>query len=118
MKALTISLIVLSVLIGAIADGFNQRGFKVLGHLLEAAEKPALLLAGLFSGTWIVLIPYVAYRVALFDITRNLAKGDPIFYMGTSSIWDRVVGKWNRWGVLFGRVIFLIFAISVSILEL
>ena len=115
MKALNISLVVLSVILGATADGFNQGGRKPLGHALEAAEKVALILAGLFSGSWIVLPSYIAFRVSIFDILRNLAKGDPVFYLGTSSIWDRVLRKVPTHGLTFIRVIFLIFAISVSI---
>ena len=115
MKALNISLVVLAVILGATADGFNERGRKTLGHALEAAEKVALLCAGLFSGTWLVLVSYVAFRVALFDIIRNLSKGDPIFYLGTSSIWDRFFRQYPIFGVTFMRVIFLTLAISVSL---
>ncbi len=115
MKALNISLVVMAVILGACADGFNNRGLKVLGHPLEAAEKVALLCAGLFSGTWLVLIAYTAYRVAFFDYIRNISKGDPFFYVGTSSIWDRILSKYPVSGVTCSRAIFLVLAISISL---
>ena len=107
--------IITSVMLAAMADGFNDRGWKDAGHTLEAVEKVTLLLGGLFSGTWIVVIAYVAFRVALFDLIRNLAKGDPILYLGQASLWDRFFSMWQPVGLIFTRVLFLTLAISVSI---
>ncbi len=113
-----IALLILSVFIGACADGFNERGWKNAGHNIEALEKPVLLLAGLLSGTWIVVLAYAAYRVALFDPAKNLAKGDPILYTGTVGWWDKFLSRQPKGGVVFGRVIFLGFAIALSIIYL
>lgn len=113
-----IILIVLAVVLGAIADGLNESRKKSIGHPVEALEKVALLCAGIFSGTWIVLISYIAFRVVLFDYVKNLAKGQPLLYLGDSSAWDRFLKKQQPIGVVFGRVIFLVFAISVSIRHL
>jgi len=115
---INISLIVASVCIGAIADGLNERGMKSIGHPAEALEKVTLLLAGLLSGTWIVLISYIAFRVAIFDYVKNIAKKQPILYLGTVSMWDRFFSKWQPVGLIFMRVLFLTLAISVSLRHL
>lgn len=111
-------LIIASVILGASADGFNEKGQKGLGHNLEALEKATLLLGGLLSGTWIVVLVYSAFRVALFDPTKNLAKGDPILYAGTIGWWDKFISKQPKIPVIFGRAVFLTFAIAVSIIYL
>ena len=103
---------------GAIADGLNENNKKSIGHPVEALEKVTLLLAGLLSGTWIVLITYTAYRVVLFDYVKNLVKGDPILYLGDLGIWDRFFSKQRPGGVIFMRVLFLALAIETSIVYL
>jgi len=113
-----ISLMVLSVTIGAIADGFNERGWTNWGHPIEALEKPLLLLAGLLSGSWIIIISYVAFRIALFDPIKNIAKGQKWSYFGDSCWWDRFLSKQMLFGVTLGRIIFLAFAIWFTLKEL
>jgi len=115
MKALSISLVVLAIILGATADGFNHGGRKPLGHALEALEKVALILSGLFSGTWLVLVSYIAFRASFFDYIRNISAGDPFFYVGTSSYWDGFLSKFPTHGVTFTRVIFLALAVSISL---
>ena len=118
-RSLTISLLLLlSVTIGAMADGFNEKGRTDLGHSLEALEKVFLLFTGLFAGSWEVLLAYVGFRIAFFDILKNLAKGDKWSYLGDSCWWDRFLKKHPVHGVVFGRVIFLVFGISVTIMYL
>jgi len=112
-----IIILILAVLHGAVADGLNERGKTEWGHPIEAAEKVYLLIGGVIAGQWIIVISYVAFRVALFDIVKNLAKGDEWYYLGDSHWWDRTLSQWNPKGVLFGRVIFLIFAIGFTIRE-
>ena len=115
---LNISLIIGSIILAALADGLNDRGYKVIGHILEALEKPCLILAGLFSGTWLVLIVYIGYRVFLFDYIRNIAAGDKLTYFGTTSLWDKFFRKYPWHGVLFAKILFLVLAITLSIREL
>ena len=108
---------VLSVAFGAVADGFNERGLKNIGHPIEALEKIVLLIGGLLSGSWLIVISYIAFRISIFDIVKNLAKGDPVFYLGDSNIWDKFLRKFPVHGVTFARVIFLSFAIGFTIKE-
>ena len=109
---------ILSVLAGAIADGLNESGKTSVGHPIEALEKPLLLLAGLLSGSWIIIISYVAFRIALFDPIKNIAKGQKWSYFGVSCWWDRFLSKQMLFGVTLGRVIFLAFAIGFTLIEL
>ena len=111
-------LLIASVLLGAIADGLNERGATEWGHPVEAAEKVTLLLSGVLSGTWLVVIAYVAFRIALFDIIKNLAKGQHWLYLGDSNWWDKILKRQHPGGVTFGRVIVLIFAIGFTIKEI
>lgn len=112
-----ILLLVLSVIAGAMADGFNENNHKNIGHPVEALEKVLLLVAGVVSHSWIIIFPYTAFRIALFDYTKNLTKGQPLLYLGDSNWWDRFLKKQQPLGVIFGRIIFLTFAISFTILE-
>ena len=113
----TISLLIACVFAGAIADGLNERGKKDLGHPVEALEKVLMLLTGVLSGTWLIIISYAAFRISLFDTVKNIAKGNHIFYLGNSNVWDRFLRKIPVHGVTFTRVIFLAFAIGFTIIE-
>lgn len=113
-----ISLIILAVAFGAAADGFNEKYLTDLGHPLEAFEKVFLLMAGLVSGSWLVIISYTAFRISIFDIIKNLVKGDPWSYLGDSCWWDRFLSKYPVSGVTFARIIVLAFAVGFTIKEL
>ena len=113
-----ISLMILSVALGAVADGFNERRWTNWGHPIEASEKVALILAGILSGSWLIIISYIAFRVSIFDIVKNIAKGQKWSYLGDSCWWDRFLKKFPVSGVTFARVIFLAFAIGFTLIEL
>lgn len=116
----TIMLMLLSVGCGAVADGMNENGERSIGHPIEAAEKVLLLLAGVLTGSWLILISYTAFRVSLFDILKNIAKGQKWSYMSEAEdapLWDRFLSKYPVFGVTFGRIIFLAFAIGFTIKE-
>lgn len=115
-----ISGLVLAVACGAVADGFNEKGQTKIGHPVEAVEKVLLLLMGLCSGSWMVVISYTAFRVALFDPLKNIAKGQKWSYLSEDEdapLWDRFLSKYPVSGVTFARVIFLAFAIGFTIKE-
>jgi len=117
MPAVYITLLTLSVIIGAVADGLNEKGSGDAGHFVEMFEKPLLLIAGVLMESWIVIFPYVAFRVAFFDIIKNLAKGQKWSYVGDVGWWDKTLKRIPTHGVTFCRVIFLIFAVAFTILE-
>ena len=113
---LNISVLIVAVLFGAVADGFNERGWKDAGHWLEPMEKPVLILGGALMG-WMALIPYIAFRVSLFDPVKNLARGQKWNYVGEVGWWDGLLSKIPPHGVVFIRVIFLVFAVGFTIRE-
>ena len=120
-QASHILLFVLAVACGAIADGLNEKGVKKVGHPVEGAEKVLLLITGVVLNTWLILIAYVAYRVALFDPIKNISKGQKWYYMSKDEdapLWDRVLSKVPTHGLTFIRVIFLAFAVAFTIKEL
>ncbi len=117
MTAYIISFMVLAVALGAVADGFNERGWTKIGHPVEALEKVVLLFGGLYSGSWLIVISYTAFRISIFDLVKNLTKGDPLFYLGDKNWWDIFLSKFPAHGVTFARVIVLIFAIGFTIKE-
>ena len=108
-----LGLIILAVVIGAVADGFNDKN-KNLGHLFQPLEKPMLIIIGILSG-WIGIISYIAFRVALFDYARNLAAGQKLLYIGDVGYWDKFLKKQQPFGIIFGRVIFLTLGIFVTL---
>ena len=112
-------LYILSILCGASGDGLNDSGKKTAGHILKALEVLCLLIVVLYytGGFGWLIAAYIALRVALFDVVYNLTSGKPLCYHGTSSLWDKFVGWFNPpcWAELFGRVVFLIFAIVIPL---
>lgn len=114
-----IIILILSVFAGAIADGLTEKGSTNWGHNVELFEKPLLLIAGVLAGTWTVILAYVGFRIAFFDYTKNLAKGDSFFYHGTVGWWDNMLRKNPSIpGEVFGRLVFLAFGIAFTILEI
>ena len=112
------------ITIGATADGLNLVGPKIWGHNFEAIEILLLISGALIfklSGwrNWVALVlSYTFLRVAGFDYIHNLVIGESWDYLGTSSWWDKVLSRQVPGGLLFGRVIFLIAGISITIKEL
>jgi len=112
-----IALLVLAVALGAVADALNENGDTNTGHWVEAMEKPVLILSGFVSGSWLIIVSYIAFRASLFDILKNLFKGDKWSYLGDSNAWDRFLKKYPVAGVTFARVVVLAFAIGFTIKE-
>ena len=115
MTALIIILYLITCVIsGAMADGLNEKGKKDWGHPLEALSI-LLLLSGafIFELNWTYIVAYTCFRIAFFDYAKNLTKGDPLFYLGTSNVWDRFFRQFPSHGVTFMRIIFLAVAISI-----
>jgi hypothetical protein len=118
-----------SIIFGAVGDGLDDRGKKPVGHAFKAAEV-ALLLAS----PWILPLnqmsmgevidygmvyagSYWLLRMGLFDVIRNIAKGDSPSYIGSSSLWGKFLRKLNAptWGYWIGRGIFTIVGTSLPI---
>lgn len=47
---------------------------------------------------WIYVAGYVLLRFALFDIIHNVSAGLPVFYIGTTKLFDIIMAKLVSWG--------------------
>jgi len=131
MTTLTIILIILTIIIGAMSDGFNDSKKKVVGHILAAVETLGLICIGALvmfgdegSRYWfierliLIVLSYGLIRAALFDFAYNLSRGISLFYLGDSSLWDRFMKKFPPSGVTFARFVFILIGIFIIINEL
>jgi len=120
---LIIIYLLISVIVGAVSDGLNDEGVKILGHALGSAEI-VLLISGAFlfrleRRSWIpYLVAYVSFRILAFDYTYNITRGLDILYLGSSSVWDLFFSKQYPGGILFGRVIFAALGVGLTFNEL
>lgn len=92
---LVVSLILLAlVALDAIGDGFRWIGKQVAHHIVEGIRE--LIWASLvayFMGVWVIIPMYVLARIAIFDPIINLVAGKGINYVGSNSLYDRIL-KW------------------------
>jgi hypothetical protein len=113
-------LIILSILLAATGDGFNDSDRKTVGHVLRALSVLSLLLVPLYytGGFGWLIAAYILLRVGLFDITYNIVRKLPICFIGTTSLWDKFVMLFNPpcWAMLFGRIM-CIFAGTIIIIQ-
>jgi len=120
LSIIALIVVISSLIVGALGDGWNDKGKKVLGHAFKAAEiailvaSPFLLDVELRDALPYALV-YLFGRVALFDIVRNLARGEKITYVGDSSIWDRLIKRIPGHGMMFYRGIALIASIGLGL---
>ena len=47
---------------------------------------------------WKLIIGIILVRFALFDVIWNISAGQPIFYYGTTKLYDRIMFKLGSWG--------------------
>jgi hypothetical protein len=112
-----------TVIVGAVSDGLNDEGVKILGHVLGSVEI-VLLISGAFlfrleRKAWIAyLVAYTSFRIFAFDYSYNITRGLDILYMGSSSFWDLFFSKQYPGGLLFGRVLFAALGVGVTFKEL
>jgi len=93
-------LYILSIFGGAAGDGLHHRGNKLLAHPLKLLQPVALLILVVltlivrpdYDGYQLALIAYSYFilRFSLFDYIWNLFAGEDIFYIGNSSLYDKV----------------------------
>ena len=112
---------ILSILCGAAGDALDHRGKKIAGHILQGSEILiwltlfilALIAQPDYTTTQLVLIAlsYFALRFFLFDYTWNLFAGKPLGYIGTTSLYDKLISKLAPAMVHFLKVILGVVAI-------
>ena len=117
-----IGIIASSVILEAIGDAKYDAGQKEIGKLYQAASvgilvaSPFLLDIDHKKWGW-YLMSYLSFRIAVFDPVYNLTRGLPIDHIGTTSLWDAGMEKFNPplGAQMWGRSMFLIVSISIPI---
>jgi len=112
-----------TVALGAVADGLYDDGHKNLSHALHAAEVGALI-GGPFvfhvkrSEALSYVLSYGFIRLSLFDAVYNGTRDLPLLYNGTTSTYDKVMGKIPPDGRAFIKSWSFVVGISIPICEL
>ena len=109
-----------SIILNAAGNALNDARHRELGHICNAASVGLIL-----SSPFIIdynrskwgwyLTSYLALRVALYDYSYNFFNGKPLNYNGSSSYWDKFMGKLNPPNFYFGRAVALTVGISIPI---
>lgn len=86
-------LFVILVIINALEDAFRDNDRKILAHLFNTLHIAGWIGMIYFDFTWIFIIQYILIRFALFDVIYNLTRGQKIFHIGSTSIYDKF---WKR----------------------
>src|SRR6056297_304148 len=94
-----IVLLIILVLVNAIEDAFRDEGKKELAHLFNTLHIAGWFCMMSFPISLILVVQYVLARFALFDITYNLMRGIDLFYIGSTSIYDKL---WRWFGEITG----------------
>lgn len=90
-----ISLILLVIiLLDSIGDGLRWIGKQVAHHTIEILREVIWLsMVAYFTGNWMIIPMYILARITFFDPIINLVAGKGLGYIGSSSLYDRVL-KW------------------------
>lgn len=84
-----------AIILNGIGDGLNNTRTKTMGHVFNAASIGTLLVTPFFidydKKKWYwYLLTYTSLRVSLFDITYNLTTKQPIGFVGSTAISDKI----------------------------
>ena len=90
-----LSLILLGiVLLDALGDGLRWIGKQVAHHAVEILREAIWLsMVVYFTGQPQLIVMYITARIAFFDPVINLVAGKGTPYIGSSSLYDRLL-KW------------------------
>ncbi len=88
-----VSLVLLGViLLDAVGDGLRWIGKPMAHHAVEALREAIwLAMVAYFMGTWVIIPMYILARIVFFDPIINLVAGKGLGYVGSSSIYDRLL---------------------------
>jgi len=111
-----------SIITDAAGDSCMDMGDKIMGHMLASFSILFLLSSIWMKGEMMyrnflwMLLGYTLIRFSLFDLTYNLTNPDlPWHYIGSTSIYDKVMSLWGGKALLFARVIALMGGVSMII---
>ena len=111
----------------AVYEGLSDRGLKPLAGVLEFIYK-AFITLSIFAwlcridiyytsiSYWYIIGGYLLLRFALFDYTYNLVVGNPLFYLGDTKYYDKLLGGFFRWsGIPPEHFLFMFRLIAICI---
>jgi hypothetical protein len=98
-EQIIVSLILLALAcIDAIGDGLRIRKYQVPHHIMEALHLAVFFAVWkLFGFEWIYIPIYLTGRVWAFNPVLNLVSRFPLFYVGNSNIYDRILSLIGGW---------------------
>ena len=107
-------LLLLLCVLDAAGDAFRVRKWQIIHHSLEVVQIAVwFLIWALFEFRYEYVIMYITGRIFLFDIVFNLIARNKWSYVGTSSLYGRILG-WFA-GVMKepGHLVWVIRAIAI-----
>lgn len=111
------------IVIGAIADALFDNGSKVISHSLHAIEIGLCLICAVIFKITIrellaFMLSYIFLRLAIFDISYNITRGLDLFYIGSTSLYDKFFAKVGSLGIATIKVWALALGCGISLKEL
>ena len=108
------------IITNAVGDGLNQSGKKDWGHLIKAISLLILLVSPFIiepNNIVLYILGYMFIREALFDFIRNIVKGDPLCFIGTSGFRAKMINWLAPYPILIilTRIMLLVVGILIII---
>lgn len=93
-----VSLILLATsAIDSAGDAFRARRWQIVHHSMEVLGVAVwFLIWALFEFNYIYITMYITGRLAIFDILFNLIARNKWNYIGTSSLYGRILGWFTK----------------------
>lgn len=93
-----------AIILNGIGDGLNNTNSKTMGHIFNAASIGVLLstpfLINYNKNKWYwYVLTYTSLRVTLFDAAYNVTTKQPINFIGSTAITDKIYKKLEIYGV-------------------
>lgn len=124
---MTLLIFLILIISEALYEGLYDNGKKALAGVLEFFSK--LLTMGMIilwlNGTdyefvrrelWVLIGGYILLRFALFDAVYNLIRCLPVFYIGSTKIYDKLWRKFFSWsGISSEHLLFMVKLIALLI---
>ena len=89
-----IYLIVILIILHALREAFFHDGHKLVAGFIDMAYLSVMICGVvLMSGEWKWILICLLLRYAVFDLIYNLIRGLPVFYIGTTKPYDKLIRK-------------------------
>lgn len=107
-------ILVLVVILDAVGDGLRWIDKQVPHHIVEIVRELIWVsMVAYFMKNWFIIPIYFLARIALFDPIINLVAGKGIGYIGSSSIYDRLLKQFASWVKEPGILIWILRALAL-----